>query len=93
MIILFLGNLTAGNFSEKKELKGVKQCVMACCLAELCNVAFTVDSRCYHIECVSDELCLPLPRPGAHKWDSHVAMVLVKPVLPNGKYKHCITFI
>ncbi|KPJ02053.1 Dyslexia-associated protein KIAA0319 [Papilio xuthus] len=77
------GNLTAGNFSEKKELKGVKQCVMSCCLADSCNIAFIVDSKCYHIECVSDELCLPLTRTGPHKWDSHVAMILVKPVLPN----------
>ncbi|KPJ18756.1 Dyslexia-associated protein KIAA0319 [Papilio machaon] len=77
------GNITAGNFSEKKELKGVRQCVMACCLAEPCNVAFIVESRCYHIECVSDELCLPLPRAGPHKWDSHVAMILIKPVLPS----------
>ncbi|CAH2043698.1 unnamed protein product, partial [Iphiclides podalirius] len=77
------GNLTAGNFSEKKDLKGIRQCVIGCCLAETCHIVFTVESRCYHVECVTDELCLPLPRVGAHKWESRVSMILVKPVLPN----------
>ncbi|XP_068617646.1 dyslexia-associated protein KIAA0319 [Battus philenor] len=84
------GNLTAGNFSEKMDLKGVKQCVMGCCLAESCNIVFTVESRCYHVECVSDELCLPLPRVGTHKWESHVSMILVKPVLPNENWQEIL---
>lgn len=78
------GNITAGNFTEKIELKGLRQCVMSCCLTETCNIVFIADSRCYQVECASDELCLPLPRSG-RKWDSHVSMILVKPVLPNGK--------
>ncbi|CAK1586989.1 unnamed protein product [Parnassius mnemosyne] len=77
------GNITAGNYTEKKDLKGVRQCVMACCLAESCNIVFIVETKCYHVECVSDELCLPIPRVGTHKWESHVSMILVKPVLPN----------
>lgn len=81
----FLGNLTAGNFTEKTDLKGLRQCVMACCLADSCNIVFIVESRCFHVKCVSDELCLPLPRVGERKWDTHVSMILVKPVLPNGK--------
>lgn len=79
------GNLTAGNYSEKNGLKGLRQCVMACCLSDTCNIVFIVDRRCFHVECVSDELCLPLPRVGSRKWDAHVSMILVKPVLPNGK--------
>ncbi|XP_049875638.1 dyslexia-associated protein KIAA0319-like [Pectinophora gossypiella] len=78
-----VGNLTAGNYSEKSNLKGLRHCVMGCCLEEVCNVAFIVEDRCYHVECVSDELCLPLPRTNSQKWDSHVSMILVKPVLPN----------
>lgn len=79
-----VGNLTAGNYTEKTGLKGLKQCVMECCLAESCNIVFIYDARCFHIECVSDELCLPLQRTGGRKWESsHVSMILVKPVLPN----------
>ncbi|KAM3965719.1 dyslexia-associated protein KIAA0319 [Aphomia sociella] len=79
-----VGNLTAGNYTEKTGLKGIPQCVMACCLSETCNIVFIVDSRCFHVECVSDELCLPLPKtPGNRKWDAHLSMILIKPVLPN----------
>ncbi|XP_026756071.2 dyslexia-associated protein KIAA0319 [Galleria mellonella] len=79
-----VGNLTAGNYTEQAGLKGLRQCVMACCLSEICNIVFIVDSRCFHLQCVSDELCLPLQRtPGNHKWDAHISMILVKPVLPN----------
>ncbi|KAL4708995.1 hypothetical protein ACJJTC_005856 [Scirpophaga incertulas] len=77
------GNITAGNYTEKIGLKGLRQCVMACCLSGSCNIVFIVETRCYHVECVSDELCLPIPRVGARKWDAHVSMILVKPVLPN----------
>ncbi|CAK1555617.1 unnamed protein product [Leptosia nina] len=83
------GNLTAGNYTEKTELKGLKQCVMACCLADNCNIVFIVDSRCYHVECVTDELCLPLPRVG-HKWHTHVSMILVKPVLANENWSEIL---
>ncbi|KOB72590.1 Uncharacterized protein OBRU01_12020 [Operophtera brumata] len=76
-------NLTAGNFTEKTTLKGLRQCVMSCCVTDTCNIVFIVDARCYHVECVSDELCLPLLRTGARKWVSHVSMILVKPVLPS----------
>ncbi|XP_050347693.1 dyslexia-associated protein KIAA0319 isoform X2 [Nymphalis io] len=78
-----VGNLTAGNYTEKTDLKGLRQCVMACCLEDSCNIVFIVESRCFHVECVSDELCLPLPRVGSRKWDTHVSMILVKPVLSN----------
>ncbi|KAH9633261.1 hypothetical protein HF086_006863 [Spodoptera exigua] len=79
-----VGNLTAGNYTEKPGLKGLKQCVMECCMSESCNIVFIYDQRCFHVECVSDELCLPLQRTGSRKWEaSHVSMILVKPVLPN----------
>ncbi|XP_026726314.1 dyslexia-associated protein KIAA0319 [Trichoplusia ni] len=79
-----VGNLTAGNYTEKPNLKGLKQCVMECCLTDTCNIVFIYDLRCFHVECVSDELCLPLQRTGSRKWEaSHVSMILVKPVLPN----------
>ncbi|XP_075980361.1 dyslexia-associated protein KIAA0319 isoform X2 [Anticarsia gemmatalis] len=78
-----VGNLTAGNYTEKTGLKGLRQCVMECCMTETCNIVFIYDARCFHVECVSDELCLPLLRTGGRKWDSHVSMILVKPVLPN----------
>ncbi|XP_047521550.1 dyslexia-associated protein KIAA0319-like protein isoform X2 [Pieris napi] len=83
------GNLTAGNYTEKTDLKGLKQCVMSCCLADNCNIVFIVDSRCYHIECVTDELCLPLPRSGRN-WNRHVSMILVKPVLPSENWSEIL---
>ncbi|CAH4029959.1 unnamed protein product [Pieris brassicae] len=83
------GNLTAGNYTEKTDLKGLKQCVMSCCLADDCNIVFIVDSRCYHIECVTDELCLPLPRSGRN-WNRHVSMILVKPVLPSENWSEIL---
>ncbi|XP_072944852.1 dyslexia-associated protein KIAA0319 [Epargyreus clarus] len=86
-----VGNLTAGNYSEKTDLKGLKQCVIACCLAETCNIVFIVETKCYHVECVSNELCLPLPRVGGHKWDArHVSMILVKPVLHNENWSELL---
>lgn len=81
---IFTGNLTAGNYTEQTNLKGLRQCVMACCLADSCNIVFIYDARCFHVECVSNELCFPLLRAGSRKWESHVSMILVKPVLPNG---------
>ncbi|XP_013199393.2 dyslexia-associated protein KIAA0319 [Amyelois transitella] len=78
-----VGNYTAGNYSEKTNLKGLRQCVMACCLSDSCNIVFIMDSRCFHVECVSDEMCMPLLRADNHKWNSHFSMILVKPVLPN----------
>ncbi|CAG4952006.1 unnamed protein product [Colias eurytheme] len=85
-----IGNLSAGNYTEKTDLKGLKECVMACCLTHICNIVFIVDSRCFHIECASDELCLPLPRNG-RKWDSHVSMILVKPVSPNENWSEILS--
>lgn len=87
----FIGNLTAGNYTEKPNLKGLKQCVMECCLTDTCNIVFIYDLRCFHVECVSDELCLPLQRTGSRKWEaSHVSMILVKPVLPNGMFNYYV---
>ncbi|KAG7312210.1 hypothetical protein JYU34_001679 [Plutella xylostella] len=78
-----VGKLSAGNYTEKTNLRGLRQCVMACCIAESCNIVFIHNGRCLHVECVSDELCLPQLRTGNRKWESHVSMILVKPVLPN----------
>ncbi|CAG9564693.1 unnamed protein product [Danaus chrysippus] len=78
-----VGNVTAGNYTEKSELKGLRQCVMGCCLIDTCNIVFIYYSRCFHVECVSNELCLPLPKVASRKWNTHVSMILVKPVLPN----------
>ncbi|XP_053610675.1 dyslexia-associated protein KIAA0319 [Plodia interpunctella] len=85
-----VGNYTAGNYTEQTNLKGLRQCVMACCLSDTCNIVFIMDSRCYHVECVSDEMCLPLLRTGNHKWNSHFSMILVKPVLPNENWSEIL---
>lgn len=78
----FSGNLTAGNYTDKPKLKNLKQCVLGCCSVETCNVVFMYDSKCYHIECVSNELCLPHYR---RHVEARMTMVLVNPVLEEGK--------
>lgn len=79
------GNMTAGNYTEKPKFKGLKQCVMGCCVLETCNVVFMHDTTCYHIECASNELCLPLFRSENSHLGTHVTMVLVSPVLEDGE--------
>lgn len=56
------------------------QCVKKCCEAVLeCNVAFLFNNSCFHIKCVSAELCYPVKPP---KKNSTIAtqMVLVNPI-------------
>jgi hypothetical protein len=36
------------------------ECVTQCCQFNRCNVAYWISSTCFHIECLSDELCQPI---------------------------------
>lgn len=54
------GNLSAGNYTHAPADRRLWPCVLSCCtqLAQ-CNVAFMVAEKCYHVQCVSNELCMP----------------------------------
>lgn len=73
------GNLTSGNFTRVDEIQTVNRCVMSCCKSDQCNVALIHDEICYHVACVSSELCMPFPSeiPEA---PHHISLILVKPV-------------
>lgn len=51
---------------------------MKCCkLQNKCNVAFVHNNTCYHVKCVSNDLCLPSKRPNV---TTQLKMMLVNPV-------------
>lgn len=72
------GNLSAGIYTEVDGATDMKNCASKCCLENKCNVAFMMDTKCYHVACVSNELCLPTLSDNVEPAD-RVAMVLVKP--------------
>ncbi|KAL3274510.1 hypothetical protein HHI36_015893 [Cryptolaemus montrouzieri] len=73
------GNLTSGTFTPIKGILDLKSCVLRCCEDEKCNVAFMNDFKCYHIACISNDLCIPTLHedPAIRK---NVFMILVKPI-------------
>nr|CAI5843930.1 unnamed protein product [Callosobruchus analis] len=75
------GNLSAGHYDKIDSITKLEDCVVECCLKDTCNVAFMNKDKCYHIQCDSDELCLPTPseNPDTSKF---LSMVLVKPTGP-----------
>lgn len=76
------GNLTDGTYVQQiQSLSNMQECVMACCKKPLCNVAFTHNSTCYHVECENSMVCVPLYRPELA--NNPPSMVLVRPVESN----------
>ncbi|XP_018324122.1 dyslexia-associated protein KIAA0319-like protein [Agrilus planipennis] len=71
-------NLTAGTYTEIPKATSLKSCVLKCCVKENCNVVFVVNKKCYHIQCVSNDVCAPSPTNQDDMDD--VTMVLVNPV-------------
>lgn len=71
------------------DVKSLKKCVLDCCVKEECNVAFMTDEKCYHIHCVSNELCMPFLSPNPETFD-HVSMILVRPVLLEDSWEDII---
>lgn len=74
-------NLSAGVYSPYDDAGtgtvSLRDCVLACCGRPQCNVAlWTGAGGCYHVTCISNELCLP------QSGNSRTSMVLVKPVNP-----------
>ncbi|KAL0116040.1 hypothetical protein PUN28_011119 [Cardiocondyla obscurior] len=76
------GNLTGGTYTQQLHLNNMQDCVVACCKKPLCNVAFTHNGTCYHVECEDSMECLPLYRPELAN-DNPPSMVLVRPVENN----------
>lgn len=72
------GNLSAGIYTEVDGVSALKSCVMKCCIDGKCNVAFMMDTKCYHVACTSNELCVPTQTANVESAE-HVAMVLVQP--------------
>lgn len=73
------GNLTGGTFTKRPNLPDMKHCVVACCKQPLCHVAMMFNMTCYHVQCISSNLCIPNYRPDLVNL-SPPSMVLVKPV-------------
>lgn len=68
-----------GTFTKVTDVKGSKECVVQCCLNEDCNVVLMQDQDCFHVACVSNELCTPVLSLNSET-TNHVSMVLVRPV-------------
>jgi hypothetical protein len=73
------GNLTGGIFTKQPLLSTTKHCVVTCCGQQMCHVALMYNMTCYHVQCTSSKLCLPLYRPELLNTNPP-RMVLVKPV-------------
>lgn len=71
--------LITGNFSRVDDIHTVDHCVLSCCTNDHCNIALMNDEKCYHVACVSSDLCMPIQSPLSDA-SLHVSLVLVKPV-------------
>lgn len=80
------GNLSAGVFEEIIDVSELKMCVWECCLKDMCNVAFMHNSKCYHITCTNDELCLPTSSTNLSITDK-LYLVLVKPTTEDKSWE------
>ena len=73
------GNLTGGIFTSQPHLTDINNCVAACCDQPSCHVALMYNMTCYHVQCTTSKLCLPLYRPDLTNTNPP-RMVLVRPV-------------
>lgn len=79
MVFYCIGNKTAGNYTEYTEATKLWPCVAGCCEQKTeCNVAFIFNEVCYHVQCINNELCLPLKR--STNITTKLRLVLVNPV-------------
>ncbi|XP_055595253.1 dyslexia-associated protein KIAA0319-like protein [Uranotaenia lowii] len=73
-----LGERNAGNYTENPEATSLRPCVQLCCAKkDDCNTAFMFNRTCYHVKCVSNELCRPTKK---RNLSTTLQMVLVNPV-------------
>lgn len=85
LLLILTGNDSAGKFSEDKSAFNIEDCVLNCCRQKYeCNVAFIYNQTCFNVDCINDELCLPLQRPNV---TSTLQMVLVHPTTEGKNLK------
>lgn len=73
------GKATAGNYSEYPQLKTLSECVQGCCQNRTeCNVAFMFNATCFHIQCISADLCYPVKQ--ADNATTTTDLVVVNPI-------------
>ena len=51
------GGIGAGTFRILGKVMSMESCIELCCKTSTCDVAFLSASKCYGVECVSDEEC------------------------------------
>lgn len=73
------GNLSQDIFTSWPRVVGMRQCIATCCSELRCNVAFMHNNTCYHVQCSTSKMCMPLYRPDLPS-ENTPSMVLVKPV-------------
>uniref|UniRef100_A0A182QFI0 MANSC domain-containing protein n=1 Tax=Anopheles farauti TaxID=69004 RepID=A0A182QFI0_9DIPT len=72
-----IGSRNAGNFTENSKATTLEECVKDCCLKGAnCHTAFIFNHTCYHVKCISNDLCLPAKK----ETPSTLRMVLVNPI-------------
>uniref|UniRef100_A0A1Q3FBJ4 Putative serine-type protease inhibitor n=2 Tax=Culex tarsalis TaxID=7177 RepID=A0A1Q3FBJ4_CULTA len=73
-----IGGREAGNYTETPDATTLRPCVQLCCdKGPDCNTAFIFNRSCYHVRCLSNELCLPAKKKNL---STTLQMVLVNPV-------------
>lgn len=80
-----------GNPEEEIDLR---TCVEACCEKtrnNTCNIVFMYKSKCYHVQCVSNEACLPKEHRTA--LNDPIQIVLVNPVKSENPEKETVSWI
>ncbi|XP_076756183.1 dyslexia-associated protein KIAA0319 [Xylocopa sonorina] len=73
------GNLSSGLYTTQPHLNSMKHCMATCCTKLTCNVALMYNGTCYHVQCESSKICIPLYRKDLAN-ENPPSMVLVKPV-------------
>ncbi|XP_029033013.1 dyslexia-associated protein KIAA0319 [Osmia bicornis bicornis] len=73
------GNFSSGIYTMQPHVSEIKHCVAVCCTKPTCNVALMHNGTCYHVQCESSKLCIPLYRKDLAT-ENPPSMVLVKPV-------------
>ncbi|XP_066597643.1 dyslexia-associated protein KIAA0319-like protein [Prorops nasuta] len=84
-----LGNLSMGLITRQPEITTIKHCVAACCSHPECNIALMYNASCYHVQCTSSKICMPLYRPDLVNLNPP-SMVLIKPVEEDETWKELL---
>lgn len=84
------GNKKAGTYTDRPDINSLDLCVSECCnLKSNCHVAFLFNTTCYHVKCVTSELCLPMKKQNM----TNLEMMLVNTVSEGYSNPALIAFI